>query len=502
MQEFISVLHAIASHAKTVPDENAIIEAETDRRCTYSELWAYVKAFSKRLISVGVKRDFGDGYGTRVVVRCTQTIDYLVIELAVQLSGGVFVPVEKNIAETRIIEIMKETDSKLFIASKPLSDYNCTFISITDATTEMDTSEDNNIIFIYPDSLMHILFTTGTTGNSKGVMLSQKASTARILSIYSVFNLDKKQIWLIPSPLSHCSGLRRVHISLFFQGTAVLLDGYTFAKTFISAIIKYKVTHLNLMSAAIEMYLRTCRDKLEVIHEQINGISLTGSSFSETQIKSLRDIFTKSRIIVLYGGTEVTGCYIDHASKNYAAFCIGKPRPDTEVIFFDEQKKNIIQTNRENPGLFAMSGDSKMLGYWKNPELTASVTRGEYIILSDLGYMGEDGMLYFLGRSDDVIVSGGYKISPMEIEEVANSLTSIHESACVPVSDPIMGQVPKLYVVIEENHIFNFTEIYEFLKNKLEATRVPRHIEEIDAIPRINNKINRKELKKNKTEAL
>jgi long-chain acyl-CoA synthetase len=495
MTNFTSILHAIESHAKTIPDVIAIIEAETDRKCTYSELWAYIKAFSKRLISAGVKSDFGDGYGSRVVVRCMQTIDYLVTELSVQLSGGVFVPVEKNIAENRIIEIMKETDSEIFIAVKPLSNYNSTFISLTEATAGIDTTEDNGIIFPPPDSLAHILFTTGTTGNSKGVMLSQQGSTARMLSVYSAFDHDNKQIWLIPSPLSHVNGLRRAHISLFFQCTAVLLDGYTFAKSFFSAVTKYKVTILNLMSAATEMYLRTCRDKLEEIHDQINYISLAGSSFSETQISSLKYIFTKSKIIELYGATEISGCYVDHAQKTYTAFCVGKPRFGTKVVFFDEQKKNIIETNRENPGLFAMNDKSKMLGYWRNPELTASVTRGEYIILSDLGYKGDDGLLYFLGRADDVINSGGYKISPIEIEGVANSLASIRESACVPVNDPVMGQVPKLYVVMEENHIFKFTEIYEFLKNKLEATRVPRYIEEIDSIPKINNKINRKELK-------
>jgi long-chain acyl-CoA synthetase len=136
-----------------------------------------------------------------------------------------------------------------------------------------------------------------------------------------------------------------------------------------------------------------------------------------------------------------------------------------------------------------------MLGYWKNPELTASVTRGDYIILSDLGYMGDDGLLYFVGRADDIIISGSYKIAPLEIEETANSFDGIRESACVPVSDPIMGQIPKLYVVMEENHVFNSNKIYKFLQDKLEMTRVPRIIEEINEIPKINNKINRRELK-------
>jgi len=495
MQKFQSVLHAIANYAMTVPEKVAIIEAESDRRCTYSELWAYVKAFSRQLISIGVNQDSGDGYGTRVVVRCTQTVDYMVAALAIQLAGGVFVPVEKNIAEMRIIEIMKETDSNIFISSVPLSVSDYIYISLADATKEKVSTEDKEIAFPIPDSLTHILFTTGTTGESKGIMVSQKSSTARILAAYSACHYDDKQVLLIPAPLSHVTGLRRTYVSLFYQCTTVLLDGYVFAASFFSAIKKYGVTVLTLMSAATEIYLRMYRDKLEEIRGQINYISLGGSSYPDTQIKSLKTIFNKSKIIKLYGATEIPGCSIDYTVNNCTACCIGKPLLGIETVFFDEQKEHIIEATKENPGLFAMKGDAKMDGYWRKPELTASVTKEGYIILSDLGYVDGDGLLYFIGRADDVIISGGYKVAPLEIEEVANSFKGIRESACVAVSDPIMGQVPKLYVVMEDNYFFDFTEIHKHLKDKLETTRIPRHIEKIDKIPRINNKINRKELK-------
>ena len=495
MNEFPSVLHAVASHAKTIPDKAAIIEAETDRQCTYGELWAYVKAFSKRLAAAGVKRDFGDGFGTRVVVRCAQTIDFVAASLAVQLAGGVFVPVEKNIADGRIIEIMEETDSKILVAEKPLSNYECTYIPLADTTCERDDAENASIVFPEPGALSVILFTTGTTGKSKGVMRSHKSHTALLLSLYYPFNYNDEQIWLIPNPLSHTGGLNRIFVSLYSNCTAILLDGYILAKQFFMAITKYKATILVLLSTATEMYLRMCRDKLMEIRDQINYLTLIGSSFSKTQIATLRDIFTQSKIIEVYAATEVTGCYIDHHEKKYAPFCIGQPYPGTKLVFYDEQKTKIVDATHEKPGLFALKSDSMMLGYWKNPELTASVTRGDYIVLSDLGYKGDDGLYYFLGRADDVIISGAYKIAPLEIEEVANSFIGISESACVPVNDPIMGQVPKLYVVMKENHIFNFNEIDRYLKSKLEVTKVPRYIEEIEAIPKVNNKITRKELR-------
>jgi len=494
VQEFSTILHSLESHAKTIPDKIAIIEAETEKKCTYKELWAYVKSFSKRLTEAGVKRDFGDSYGTRVVVRCSQTIDFVITSLAIQLAGGVFVPVEKNIADARIIEIMKETDCNIFIAANQLSNYESSYIPLQEASINYcDT--DNDISFPCSDALSVILFTTGTSGKSKGVMLSHNASLSRVITTNSIYNHDNNQIWLIPSPLSHSSGLTRIFFNLFYQCTAVLLDGYMFAKSFFSAISKYNVTVIHLMSAASEMYLRTYRDKLIEVNEQINYIVLGGSSYTEIQIKSLREIFKKAKIIQTYGSTEVVGCYIDHSEQNYNSRCVGKPRDGTEIVFFNEQKTEIIDATINNPGLFAFNNDSKMFGYWKNTDLTASITRNNYIILSDLGYKGSDDLYYFLGRADDVIVSGAYKISPLEIETITNSLDSIQESVCIPVNDPIMGYVPKLYVVIKENYSFNFSEIYNHLKSRLETTKIPKYIEEINEIPKINNKINRKELK-------
>jgi len=494
-QEFPSVLHAIASHACNITEKTTITEAETGRECTYGDLWAYVKAFANQLHSAGVERDYGDGYGTRVVVRCEQTIDYIVTALAVQLAGGVFVPVEKNIADARIIEIMEETDSTILVANKPLADFSCTYIPLPDATAERYSADEEDIILPDPEALAIILFTTGTTGQSKGVMITHKAIKARALFVYSMFEHDDEQVYLIPNPLSHAYAYNRLNLALLSSCTIVLLNGFAIVKPFFSAIKNYSVTIINLVSSVTEMYLRTCRDNLYDIKDQITCISLAASAFTESQISALQEIFTTSKIMQLYASTEVHGCYIDHSIRKYSPFCVGAPYDGCKVVFFNEQKEHIIEANRNNPGLFAMSSETGMSGYWKNPELTANVTRGEFIIISDLGYKEDDGLFYFVSRADDIIISGGYKIAPLEIEKVADSYEGILESACVPISDPIMGQVPKLYVVMAEGYSFNAGEIYKYLQCKLEATRLPRQIEEIEELPRIGDKINRNELR-------
>ncbi|MCL2486525.1 MAG: acyl--CoA ligase [Oscillospiraceae bacterium] len=495
MSDFSSVLNMIEKHAGCAADKAALIDADSGRECTYGELWSYIKGFSKRLKAAGVSRDFGDGYGTRVVVRCTQNINFMVAALAVQLAGGVFVPVEKNTAEARIIEIMEDVGSGIFISPTPLSGYDCAFIPISDAVCENDKTTDGDIVFPSAEMLSCIMFTTGTTGKSKGVMLTFGTFTTLILSLYSAFEHGSEQVWLIPSPLSHINGLLRTIVSLYRQCTTVIINGYTMVKLFFDAIVKYGVTIINFLSASTEMYLRSFREELIKIGGQIQYISITGSTFTKEQLASLCEVFPNGKIIMLYGATEAGGLYIDHAKSAYASNCLGQARYDAKIVFFDEQKEKIIQATKENPGLFAINSKTKMSGYWNNDELTESVTRGEYIVLSDLGYQGGDGLYYYLGRSDDVITSGGYKIAPLEIEEAVNSCAGVRESACVPVSDPMMGQVPKLYVAMDEGHAFDVKTIMTHLRSKLEATKIPRYIEQIDEIPKINGKINRKALK-------
>jgi long-chain acyl-CoA synthetase len=504
MQESKTILQAIARRAATIPDKTAIVEADTGRACTFGELWRDVRWFANSLAAAGVKRDFGDGFGTRVVIRCAQSIDYVVAFLAVQLAGGVAVPVEKGAADARVIEIMEEMDSGVFISAKPLASRGCLHIPLEQVvgvsgrpwSSAGDTAHDVESALPDCDALALILFTTGTTGKSKGVMHSHKSSTARIRTHDAIYSVcGDGQVWLIPSPLSHMNGMNKMYLCLCRGFTLVLLSGYSMAKAFFDAIPKYGVNCLNFMSAAAEMYVRTFRETLLEIRDQIDCVNLSASTFTMAQIDALRDIFRHSRIIHTYGATEVVGCAIDRTSGKYAANCVGLPDWGTEVVFFDEEKKEIIQTDKKKPGLFAMSSDARMIGYWRNPGLTASVTKGEYIVLSDYGYLGEDGMLYYLGRADDVIVSGSYKIAPLEIEDAANTFGGIRECACVPAPDPIMGDVPKLFVVMNDGWSFDYSEIYKHLRSALEATKLPRYIEEISEIPKINNKINRKELR-------
>ena len=136
-----------------------------------------------------------------------------------------------------------------------------------------------------------------------------------------------------------------------------------------------------------------------------------------------------------------------------------------------------------------------MKGYYRSPQLNAETIRDGYIQTKDLAYMGEDGLIYMLGRQDDVIVTGGSKVAPDEIEDAAMQFPGIADCGCIPVDHPILGKEPKLFVAMERDAAFDPAAIFQFLKDRLEAYKVPKQIEQIDKLPRTyNGKLQRKQL--------
>lgn len=138
-----------------------------------------------------------------------------------------------------------------------------------------------------------------------------------------------------------------------------------------------------------------------------------------------------------------------------------------------------------------------MRGYYKEPEITAEVMDEQGVVYTnDLGYLGEDGLVYLLGRQGDVINMGGIKIAPTEIEEVVMKHEMVKDCACIPIPDEITGEAPKLFVALNEGYEFNQKELSKYMLSKLESLKVPKTFEIIDEIPRtFNGKIIRKELK-------
>lgn len=486
-----SIVEAVALHAQEQTDKFCLADGRTE--LTYRGYWECIFGYAKHLQELGV------GKGDCVVVRNSQNVEVLTAGLAIQLLGAIFVPLEKNVADSRILEIAEAVEAKCYIAAKPL-DVFCPYEKMATVLSYRDENADYTT-FEFPKlaDMAEILFTTGTTGVSKGIEILHKNVVAVSENVIDGVEMEKDNVELIPVPISHSHGLRRYYSNMLMGGGVVILGSVVFVQVVLDCIEKYHVTAIDLVPAALATLLKLSEGKLANYQDQIRYVQLGSAPIPENDKEELRQLLPKSRLYNFYGTTESgCSCILDFNAMKDKKNCIGRPTCHANFKFMDENG-NPVEASEENPGFLACAGDMNMVGYYKAEALNKETIKNGYIQTQDMAYMGEDGLIYMLGRQGDVIETGGNKVSPVEIEEVAIKCEGVEDCACIPVDSPILGKEPKLFVVMAKGITFDSNAIYQYLKERLEAYKVPKIIEEIDAIPRTyNGKIQRKKLMEEK----
>lgn len=488
--EVASILEAIKIHAKETPDK--LCAGDKKKSATYSEFWDMIQRAATYLKNNGVRKD------SIVVIRGVQKVEYLVAALGIQLAGAAYLPLEKAVKDDRILEIMKFVEADVYVAEKPVNNENVKNISlkellkiVTDKTSPIETFEMPK-----SNQLAEILFTTGTTGKSKGIEVTFKTDIAIAQNVIDSVEMGKDEVELLSTPINHSLAIRRFYGAMYNGSTAILTDGFVFVEDFFKLLDNYKITAITFVPAILDMVLKFAKDRFATYDSQFNYIQMGSAPLSEADKELLTKMFPTVRLYNTYGATE-SGCTVILEFNKYAdkKNCIGRTTVNTTIFFVDENR-NEIEASFKNPGYMAFKGDMNMRGYYKEPEITKEALENGNIYTNDLGYVGDDGLVYLLGRKGDVINMGGLKIAPTEIEEVVVTHEKIKDCACIPIKDEITGEAPKLFVVMNEGCKFDQKEIAKFMLNKLEAFKVPKVFEVIDEIPRtFNGKIIRKKLK-------
>ena len=490
MTKYQSIVECIASHSYIQPDKLCL--ADSKKALTYKEVWSDVYGLALHLKQLGV------GKGDCVVIECTQNADYMVCEFTIQLAGGVFVPLERNAAVARVEEIAGDVEAKLLIAKKPIID-TVQFMDI-ETVEEFDYKGEivlDDVVFPVLEDTAEILFSTGTTGKSKGIELSHGNDIALAENVKYGTKMKENNVELIPMPLSHSHGLRRTYGNMLNGSSAVFSNGVTLLKQVFDLMDKYSVTSMDLSPSNLSIIFKLSKDRLGDYADVMDYIQLGSAPLPENDKEHLARILPNTRLYNFYGSTEAgCSCLLDFNETSGKPGCIGKPAVNAQFIVVDENRNDITATATfDEPGFLASSGSINMKGYWKAPQLTEEAMADGFIYTKDLGYIDEDGYIYMLGRKDDVINYGGVKIAPEEIESVVVKHPVIADCACIPVKDALTGQAPKLFLQMKPGMEYDKKEFKAFLQEALDANKQPKFIELIDAIPRtFNGKIQRNKL--------
>jgi len=424
-------------NARLYPQKTAIVCGEL--RCTYKELYVRV---CERAEDPDMQR-----CQTAVCLRAECSIDYLVTYFALHRAGCVVVPLEKDIPEDTFQEL-----SQHFSASS------------------------------VPENIADILYTTGTTGKSKGVMISHQTIIADAENLISGQGFTHDLAFIVNGPLNHIGSLSKIYPVIMLGATLILVDGMkdlnAFWKAFDYPALKVATF---LVPASIRILIQFCPEQLAAYAEKIDFIETGAAAISQADMETLCRLLPKSRLYNTYASTEtgIISTYNFNDGKCVAG-CLGRPMPHSQVFITSE-------------GHIACKGDTLMSGYVGDPERTATVLRDGVVYTSDIGRIDEKGMLHLSGREDDVINVGGFKVAPTEVEDAAMAFPEIQDCICISVEHKIMGRALKLLVVMKDGRVLNKRALAQFLKNKLETYKIPTLYEQTETVKRtFNGKLDRK----------
>ncbi len=483
-----SIVEAIFHNADIRPDKLCIVDDNEHLSCQ-----AYRERISRNAACLS---DMGICAGNRVVVEACQTIDYLAVQAALQLIGAIFVPVEHNCARDKVVQVADSACAAAVICA----DGNYSPV-LTVTFTQLAQARETARIFVperFPESgdVCEILFSTGTTGKEKGIILTHGNNVALAENVINGVEMEPDNAEIIPSPMNHSHGLRRYYANMYNGSTVLLLGSVMNMPRFFELLDVYKANSMDLVPTALAVILKLSRDMLARYRGQLRYIQFGAAPMMEADQKRICELLPDTRLYNFYGSTE-SGCICiyNFNRPGNKKHCIGKPACHAEIVIVDDDRRP-IESSAARPGLLSSRGEMNMAGYWQDEEETARVLENGVIYSNDIAYFDEEGDIILLGRKGDVINVGGAKVSPDEIEDAAKKIPGVIDCGVIPVPDPMKGNVPKLFIQMEPGRTFDPVMIRDCLARTLEPFKVPALIVEIEKIPRsFNGKLLRRELR-------
>lgn len=488
-----TIVEAVLAHGEQTPDKPAVCFKR--QRVTYGELARNVRAFA------GLLREREQvGPGDVVMVSALSKPEYVTALLGIQYLGATAVPVDKSMLEQSMTRLYHQVEPKLILTDSRMSDGAAEKRSLREwyAAAESRGGDCPAYELPAPESIAEIIFTTGTTGDPKGAMLSYGAILSGTLNTRDGVHRNESNVELLPLPLNHSFGLRVLRTLLYVGATVVLQNGFMLARDMEDNLREYDCTGIAIVPASVERLYQNLGDRFPDVFGRFSYIEVSAGSLSVGMKQKLLAILPQVRLYNVWGSSETGGViFLDVTGHPEHIASLGIPAPDVEVAALDADGRRIEADSPENAGRMIMKGTMQMSGYYKRPDVTAQTIVDGWLYTGDLIYKTPDGFVYMLGRADDIINVGGEKVSPIEVEDTASLYEGFRECACVGGADPdgVYGQVPVLFVVPADAS-FDEEAARRFLSQKMEQYKLPKRYVVVDEIPRnAMKKIDRKKLK-------
>jgi long-chain acyl-CoA synthetase len=330
------------------------------------------------------------------------------------------------------------------------------------------------------DDTATILYTSGTTGNPKGAMLTHR--NLYMNAEYYAEGLGANENWvgICLLPLSHLLSLAAGQFVLFGRGATLHVMERFVAEQAAMIIAKHKVNYTFAVPTVYAMFL-TLPDEPQYDLRSLEVCITTGAMTPLDLRKRFEEKFS-CKTIQAYGQVESSPVItMDRLDKPRKFESVGYPLPHLEVKIVDDEDRPLPPNQH---GQICARGHCVMKGYWKNPEGTGEAIRDGWLHTGDIGMIDGEGYVYIFDRKKDMIICGGYNIYPIEIENLLYEHPKVLEASVVAVPDERLGEIPKAYIVLKPGETASEQEIMDYVKERLAAYKKLRAVEFLEALPR------------------
>ena len=462
--------------------------SDKNNELTYDEFLNEIKCTASRLKTLGLEK------GDRLVLQIEKSHHVFTIYGACVQLGVIFIPLNTSYTAIEVEYFLNDSECKSFITTTKMlkdlesqdkkvsckietidADYSGSFFSDFNENEPLEIIEKQD-----EDDIAAILYTSGTTGRSKGAMLSQKNLLSNALTLSQSWGFTGSDVLLHALPLYHTHGL-------FVATNIVLVSGskIRFLRKFNDDDVIVNLPYSTVMMGVPTFYTRLLANRKfnkETTKNMRLFISGSAPLLKETHEKFQH--LTGHKILERYGMTETNMITSNPYNGERKAGTVGMALKDVKIRIAGLENKKEVVKNGEI-GVVEVMGPNVFKGYWKQPEKTKSEFRDDgFFITGDMGYLDQENYLTIVGRNKDLIITGGLNVYPKEIETIIDTDSNVDESAVIGVSHPDFGEGIVAIIVEKKGHKLDHQVLQEELKKNLATFKLPKKVHIVKELPR------------------
>ena len=487
------------------PQRTAVVCGE--ERFTYTQLSERVGRLAGALRKSGVQP------GERVAFLSTNCHRLLEAYYGVVEAGAVLLPLNIRLAPQELAYILNDSGAcVLFFQSHFLELVESfrselttvkTFYALDNVSPASWISAQNfdsllastppyraDIMHVDENSLAELFYTSGTSAEPKGVMLTHRNIYLHALNATLALHTDNESVELHTIPLFHANGWGVAHFLTLLGGKHVMVQKFDPPEVF--RLIEAERVHYCSLVPAMATALVNCPERAKYDLSSLKRVTLGGAASSPTLVREVEEKLgctcfsgyglteTAPVLTISPGKPEVhwegEQRYVGQSMTGYAI-------PGVELRVVDANDRDVPRDGKSMGEIIART-DGVLEGYWKQPEATAEVLRGGWFHTGDMATWNQEGYILIVDRKKDIIVSGGENVSSLEVEKILLSHPAVLEVAVLPVPDPTWGEVPKALVVLKPGARANESELIDHCRARLAHYKCPRSVEYLESLPR------------------